>query len=78
MENGLRENLISAGVDESAVAILEDQKVSAFFYLKYGHASFWTRLLVKEKVVNLCRTHEQIKSVKEKLVKENLVVCARL
>ena len=31
--------------------------------------SFWTRLLVKEKLVNLCRTHEQIN-----LVKENLVV----
>ena len=31
MEDGLREKLISAGVNESAVAILEDQKVSAFF-----------------------------------------------
>ena len=40
--------------------------------------SFRTRLLVKEKLVNLCCTHEQIKLAKEKLVKENLVVCAGL
>ena len=36
------------------------------------------RLLVKGKLVNLCCTHEQIKLVKVKLVKENLVVCAEL
>ena len=35
-------------------------------------------LLVKEKLVNLCRTHEQIKLVKEKIVKEKLAVCAEL
>ena len=33
-----------------------------------GITSFWTRLLVKEKLVNLCCTHEQIKLVKGKLV----------
>ena len=38
-----------------------------------GMTSFWTRFLVKEKLVNLCRTHEQIK-----LVKENTFVCAGL
>ena len=32
---------------------------------KAGMTSFWTRFLVKEKLVNLCRTHEQIKLVKE-------------
>ena len=38
--------------------------------------SFWTRLLVKEKLVNLCRAHEQINLVeKKKLVKENMFVC---
>ena len=30
---------------------------------KAGHANFWTRFLVKEKLVNLCRTHEQIKLI---------------
>ena len=34
---------------------------------KAGMTSFWTRLLVKEKLVNLRRTHERIKLVKEKL-----------
>ena len=43
MENGLRENLISAGVDESAVAILEDQKVSALFLFK-----IWTCQLLNK------------------------------
>ena len=33
---------------------------------KAGHGSFWTRFLVKEKLPNLCRTHEQIKLVKDK------------
>ena len=33
---------------------------------------------MKEKLVNLRRTHEKIKLVKGKLVKENLVVCAGL
>ena len=39
----------------------------------HGMTSFWPRLVVKEKPVDLCRTHEQIK-----LVKQNLVACAGL
>ena len=42
---------------------------------KAGMTSFRTRLLVKEKLVNLCSTREQIKLIKGKLVKENLVLC---
>ena len=38
-----RKNLISAGVDESAVAILEDQKVSALFLFK-----IWTCQLLNK------------------------------
>ena len=38
--------------------------------------SFRTRLLVKETLVNLCRAHEQIKLVKEKRIKETVVVCS--
>ena len=45
---------------------------------KASMTSLWTSLLVKGKLVNLCCMHEQIKVVKGKLVKENLVVYSGL
>ena len=35
-----------------------------------------TSVSLTRNLVNLCRTHEQIKLVQEKVVKENLAVCA--
>ena len=43
-----------------------------------SNAGMTMQLLVKEKLVNLCCAHEQIKLVKGKLVKKNVVVCAGL